>query len=449
LTRLQFPDDFLWGAATSSYQVEGAWAEDGKGESIWDQFTHRPYMIENGETGDIAVDHYHRMPEDVAIMQSLGLQSYRFSISWPRVLPEGRGQVNRKGLGFYDRLVDQLLAAGIQPMATLNHWDFPQALQESGGWINRNSTDWFADYARIMFDHLGDRVAYWATHNEPWVVAFLGFSKGEFAPGLHDASSSYQVAHHLLLSHGKAVAAFRDGGYKGQIGIVLNISRFEPASDQESDLAAHRRIYQEFYNLFLDPIFRGSYPANLFDWIGSHQPKVQPGDMEIIHQPIDFLGINYYATERVSYNIHSGLLKTKQEPVSAPGWGKTEMGWGVNPSGLTAVLLDLKTNYGNPPLYVTENGSAMPDTPDEVDFVPDWGRLSYIKEHLHAIYDALQEGADVKGYFVWSLMDNFEWARGYTPRFGIVRVDFSTLTRTLKQSALWYRQTIVENAIFI
>ena len=449
MTRLQFPDDFLWGAATSSYQIEGAWAEDGKGESIWDHFTHRPYMIDNDETGDIAADHYHRMPEDVAIMQSLGLQSYRFSISWPRVLPEGRGQVNQQGLGFYDRLMDQLLAAGIQPMATLNHWDFPQALQESGGWINRDSTDWFADYARIMFDRLGDRVAYWATHNEPWVVAFLGFSKGEFAPGIHDASSSYQVAHHLLLSHGKAVAAFRDGGYKGQIGIVLNISRFEPASDQESDLAAHRRIYQEFYNLFLDPIFRGSYPANLFDWIGSHQPKVQPGDMEIIHQPIDFLGINYYATEQVSYNIHSGLLKTKQESVSAPGWGKTEMGWGVNPSGLTAILLDIKTNYGNPPLYVTENGTAMLDTPDEVDFVPDWGRLSYIKEHLHAVYDALQEGANVKGYFVWSLMDNFEWARGYTPRFGIVRVDFSTLTRTLKQSALWYRQTITENAIFI
>jgi beta-glucosidase len=449
MPRVDFPKGFQWGAATSSYQVEGAWNVDGKGESIWDRFCARPYMIENGDNGDMAADHYQRMPEDVALMQRLGLQSYRFSISWPRVLPEGRGTVNPFGLGFYDRLVDQLLAAGIQPNATLNHWDFPQALQEQGGWLNRDSADWFAEYANLMFAQLGDRVLFWATHNEPWVVAFLGFQIGAFAPGICDASAAYQVNHHLLLSHGRAVQVFYQGGYPGQIGIVLNLPRFEPASDEPADLAAQRRRYLEFYNLYLDPIFQGNYPAELMEWIGFHQPKIEAGDLETIHQPIDFLGVNYYATELVSHSRWGGLLKTSSHPLSAPGWGTTAMGGGIYPPGLKAVLTDLQENFGNPKMYVTENGTAVEDLPDENDFVEDWGRVNYLRAHLFEIHNAIQTGARVQGYYLWSLLDNFEWNSGYRPRFGIVRVDFKTLKRTPKRSAIWYSQVIADNGISI
>ncbi len=445
MTRLIFPENFLWGAATSSYQIEGAWNLDGKGESIWDRFSHKLYMVENGDNGDQAADHYHRMVDDVALMKSLGLKGYRFSISWPRVLPEGRGATNPRGLDFYDRLVDQLLAAGIQPNATLNHWDFPQALQEQGGWLNRDSTDWFSDYARLMFDRLGDRVPYWVTHNEPWVVAFLGFQMGIFAPGIHDTSAAFQVTHHLLLSHGKVVKIFREGGYPGQIGLVLNLGSLEPDSDDEADLAACRRLHQEFYNLYLDPVYKGEYPAEMMDWIGYHQPKIQPGDLQTINQPIDFLGVNYYSTERISYSITGGPLKVGGQPVSASGWGRTSMGWGINPPGLGAVLTDLKENFGNPPVFITENGTALEDIPDENGCVADWGRVNYLRAHLHEVHKSIQKGANVKGYYTWSLMDNFEWSSGYRPRFGIVRVDYDTLVRTPKQSALWYSQAIKDN----
>jgi beta-glucosidase len=443
----QFPEGFLWGAATAAYQVEGAWNEDGKGESIWDRFTHRPYRILNGDTGDVACDHYHRMPEDVALMKELKLQTYRFSISWPRVLPRGRGAPNPKGLDFYDRLVDTLLAANIVPNATLNHWDLPQAIQDAGGWPNRDSVGWFADYARLMFDRLGDRVTMWATHNEPWVVAFIGYAFGDFAPGLSDASQAYQAVHHLLLSHGQAVQVFRQGGYQGEIGIVLDIPHRQPASDGEADRAAYQRAYESGPGVFLMPLFKGHYPEALLEWIGPHAPRVQAGDMALIAQPIDFLGVNHYMTFAVSFSPRGGPLKMGMEFIAAPNWGYTAVGWGINPPGLTAVLLDLKENYGNPKVYITENGCAAHDTPDAGGFVADWGRVDYLRAYLRAAHDAIQAGANLRGYYVWSLMDNFEWAHGYAPRFGIVRVNYGTGARIPKQSARWYSQVIARNGL--
>ncbi len=451
----KFPEGFLWGAATAAYQIEGAWNEDGKGESVWDRFAHRPHTILNGDTGDVACDHYHRMPEDVALMKELGLQSYRFSIAWTRIFPEGRGSVNQKGLDFYDRLVDKLLEAGIAPNVTLNHWDLPQALQNEGGWVNRDCTAWFVDYARVMFDRLGDRVPLWSTHNEPWVIAFLGHAFGFLAPGIADYSRAYQTSHHLLLSHGLAVQAFRAGGYKGEIGIVLSLSHYQPASETESDSlrdscasrAACQRLYENNSALFLQPLFKGSYPEMLLNWIDSHAPKIQDGDLQIISEPIDFLGVNYYFTDAIAFAQSGGLLKLSAEPVSASGWGRTEMGWGINPPGFKAVLLDIKENYGNPKIYITENGCALKDTPDANGFVTDWERVNFLRSHFIAVHDALQAGVNLHGYYVWSLMDNFEWAQGFTPRFGLVRVDYQTLRRIPKQSALWYREVISRNGV--
>lgn len=447
MSQYQFPPGFLWGAATAAYQIEGAWDEDGKGESIWDRFSHQPDRILGGATGDVACDHYHRMTDDVALMRSLGLQSYRFSISWPRVLPQGIGQVNAAGLDFYDSLVDELLQAEIVPNATLNHWDFPQALQDRGGWPNRESADWFAEYAIAVFDRLGDRVALWATHNEPWVIVFPGYALGNFAPGIANYSQAYQAAHHLLLSHGKVVEIFRQGNYTGELGIVLSLSHHQPASEQACDRAACDRAQWDTGNLFLDPLFKGHYPEPLMDWLGSHAPKTKAGDFALIQQPIDFLGVNYYFTNRVSFAHHGGLLKLAMEPVSAPGYGRTEMGWGIEPAGLTALLRRLQTEYGNPKIYITENGCALADTPDETGFVADWGRVDFLRSHLRALHNAIAAGANVRGYYAWSLMDNFEWASGYEPRFGLVRVDYETCDRIPKQSARWYSAAIAQNGL--
>lgn len=447
MTFRQFPEGFLWGASTSAYQVEGAWNEDGKGESIWDSFTHQPYRIHNGDTGDTACDHYHRWREDVAVMRTLGLKSYRFSIAWPRILAQGRGEVNRRGLDFYDRLVDELLSAGIQPNATLYHWDLPQALQDQGGWTNRESINWFAEYAEIVFDRLGDRVGYWTTHNEPWVIAFMGYGQGIHAPGLANISDAYQAGHHLLLAHGKAVQVFRSGGYPGKIGIVLNLNHYTPASSSEADQAACRRAYAEVSALFSEPVLLGRYPQDLLEWIGPQQPRIEADDLASIAQPIDFLGVNYYMTFAVAFDPAGGYLKLSATHLSAPGWEHTEMGWGVNPPGLAAVLLDLHENYGAPRMLVTENGTAMPERPDEEGFVADDERIRFIREHLLAIHAARQAGARVEGYYVWSLLDNFEWAMGYRPRFGLIRVDYDTLERTPKQSAGWYRDVIAQNGL--
>lgn len=445
----QFPDGFLWGAATAAYQIEGAWHEDGKGESIWDRFAHSPDRVLNGDTGDVACDHYHRMPDDVKMMQALGLQTYRFSISWPRVVPAGRGAVNEKGLDFYDRLVDTLLAAGLTPNATLNHWDFPQALQDLGGWPNRDATDWFADYARLMFDRLGDRVAMWATHNEPWVISFLGHALGEFAPGIADYSKAFQTAHHLLLAHGKAVQVFREGNYKGDLGIVLDLQHRQPATNSEADIAASQRHYDVTHGIFLDPLFKGQYPEALLSWIGPHAPDIHAGDLDIISQPIDFLGVNYYMTFAVRFSAHGGLLKAEADFVVDQNWGYTAMGWGVNPPGLLATLLNLRDNYGNPNIYITENGCALDDIADDNGFVNDTGRVNYLRGHLLAVHQAIEAGVNVKGYYVWSLMDNFEWALGLSKRFGIVRVDYDTKQRIPKQSAYWYREVIAQNGVYV
>jgi len=443
----KFPEGFLWGSATASYQIEGGWNEDGKGESIWDRYTHTPYKVLKGDTGDVACDHYHRMPDGVNLLKSLGMKSYRFSVSWPRVLPEGKGTVNPKGLAFYDRLVDKLLEAGIQPMVTLNHWDLPQVLQDAGGWPNRDCADWFAEYARVMFDKLGSRVPFWATHNEPWVVAFMGYSLGVLAPGLADTSSAFQAAHHLLLSHGKAVQIFRQGQYKGGIGIVLNASHKVPTSEKEEDRVAAQRAFDYEVGVFADPLFKGEYPPKLIEWLGPMAPKVQDGDLALIHTPLDFVGLNYYMGFDVAYDANGGLFKFNQVQKTLPMAGYTEVGWGIYPAGLKALLLTFKDRYGNPPLYITENGTAARDLPDDKGYVEDWERVNYIRAHLLAAHDAIQAGANLRGYYVWSLMDNFEWSQGFTPRFGIVRVDYVTQKRVPKLSAHWYREVISRNTV--
>ncbi len=443
----RFPDDFTWGASTSAYQIEGAWNEDGRGESIWDRFSHRRGTTRNGDTGDVACDHYHRMPQDVQLIQELGLKAYRFSISWSRVLPQGGGKPNPAGLGFYDRLVDRLQAVGVMPVVTLYHWDLPQALHEAGGWPSRDVTDRFVDYARLMFDTLGDRVAMWDTHNEPRVAAFLGYGDGIFAPGLADYSQAYQAAHHLLLAHGKCVQLFRQGGYRGQIGIILDSEHSLPASDGDADQAAWQRYYEQDTGFFADALFKGEYPPMLMDWIGSMAPRVLSGDMQVISQLIDFLGVNYYRTTTVAFNPGGGQLKCRAIPQTLPMWGYTELGWGVYPAGLTAVLLNIKSRYGSRPLYLTENGCATRDVPDTHGYVDDVERIDFMRGHIAAAHEALAAGVDLKGYFVWSLLDNFEWAEGYTPRFGLVRVDYPTQARAPKRSYHWYREVIRRNGL--
>jgi beta-glucosidase len=449
MSQLSFPENFLWGVAASAYQIEGAYNEDGKGESIWDRFVRWPAHILNGDTGDVACDHYHRMPQDVALFKELGIPCYSFTIAWTRILPDGRGNPNQKGLGFYDRLVDELLAAGVHPMATLYHWDIPQALQELGGWPNRDSADWFAEYAQVVFARLADRVELWSTHNEPWVAAFLGYASGVHAPGICDYSQAYRAAHHLLLAHGKAVQAYRAGGYGGQIGLILNLNGLIPASEGDEDRAATQRVHDETHALFLDPVFNGSYPQALFDYIGPHQPVVRAGDLQVISQPIDFLGLNYYNTDVIAFDVFGGLNKARGIAYSTPGWGRTEMDWGIHPDGLKAEVLHVKEKYGNPKLYITENGCALPDVPDEEGFVADWNRIDFLRAHLRALHEAIGQGANVHGYFVWSVFDNFEWEHGYGPRFGLVRIDYDSLVRTPKQSAYWYRDVIASNSISI
>ena len=449
MTQLTFPEEFLWGVAASAYQIEGAYDEDGKGESIWDRFTRWPAHILNGDSGKVACDHYHRMPEDVALMKELGVPLYSFTISWSRVIPKGYGSINDKGLDFYDRLVDELLASDIQPLATLYHWEFPQALEDLGGWPNRDVTDWYTEYARVVFEKLADRVKIFSTFCEPWVSAFLGYGAGLHAPGICDYSKAYQTAHHLLLAHGKTVQAYREGGYDGQIGMALNLNGLIPATDSEEDRAATQRVHDETHALFLDPLLNGTYAEALYEYVGPHQPKVQTGDAGIISQPIDFLGLNYYNTDYVEFDLFGGLNKARLTPFSAPGWGRTEMNWGIDPDGIKREVLHVKENYGDPKIYLMENGCAMPDVPDEKGFVADWDRINFLRAHIRSLHEAIEAGANVQGYFAWSILDNFEWERGYSRRFGLVRVDYETLERIPKQSAYWYRDVIANNAVAI
>lgn len=427
-----FPPDFLWGVATSAFQIEGAAAEDGKGPSIWDDFCRVPGAIADGSNGDVACDHYHRWQQDLDMIRGLGVDAYRFSLSWPRVQPAGSGAWNEAGLAFYDRLVDGMLERGLKPLLTLNHWDLPSALQATGGWANRDTVHRFVEYAEGIAKRLGDRVESIATHNEPWVVAVLGHETGIFAPGIKQRAVAAQVSHHLLVSHGLAVQALRAQGFAKPLGIVVNLAPMYPATDSPADLAKTKLSDAHLARWYLDPIFHGRYPQEALDDLGADAPQVQPGDMDLIRQPIDFLGINYYSRSVVSA---SGDWKA-----GADGHALTDMGWEVFPQGLTELLLRLQRDYGGPTLYVMENGAAFKD-PAVVDGrVHDDDRTRYIADHIEAVAAAMRQGAKVGGYMVWSLMDNFEWASGYEKRFGIVHVDYASQVRHLKDSALWYRE---------
>jgi beta-glucosidase len=438
---LRFPEGFLWGAATSAYQIEGAWNEDGKGESIWDRFSHTPGKIEDGSTGDIACDHYHRWREDIALMKELGLKAYRFSISWPRVLPDGRGQVNQPGLDFYNRLVDGLLEVGIKPFVTLYHWDLPQGLQDRGGWAERSTAEAFVEFADMVSRSLGDRVKHWITHNEPYSAAFLGNQLGIHAPGLQDFFVALKACHHMLLSHGRSVPVLRRNSPGAEVGISLILVPYVAGSPGATDNQACRRFDTYFNRWFLDPLYGRFYPAEqMADYItaGLLPPEgmtfVRPGDMEIIATETDFLGVNYYSR-----------LAFQDESSGGPKLERTEMGWEVYPDGLYRLLNRLYFEYQPAKLYITENGASYSDAPDGNGQVHDKRRLDYLRRHFATAHRAIQCGVPLAGYFVWSLMDNFEWSKGYTQRFGIVWVDYQTQRRIPKDSALWYRQVIAEN----
>jgi len=449
MNKIEFPSNFLWGAATASYQIEGAWQADGKGESIWDRFTHTPGKILDGSTGDVACDHYHRWADDIALLKSLNVQAYRFSIAWPRILPTGRGQINQAGLDFYSRLVDGLLTAGITPFATLYHWDLPQALQDQGGWPQRSTAEAFAEYADVITRHLGDRVKNWMTHNEPWCASFLSHQIGEHAPGWQDWKAALRAAHHILLSHGWAVPVIRGNSPDAQVGIVLNFEPSEPASPSAADFQAARRREGYFSRWFLDPVYGRHYPADMVaeyaanGFLPNGLDFVRGGDMEAIAAKTDFLGVNYYT--RAVVRDEQAADNLPQTVFAAPAAERTEMGWEVYPQGLYNLLNRLHFEYQASKLYVTENGCSYSDGPDASGHIRDQRRLNYLRDHFAAVRRAMQNGVPLAGYFVWSLMDNFEWAKGYTQRFGMVWVDYATQQRMPKDSALWYKEVIANN----
>jgi beta-glucosidase len=440
--RVQFPANFLWGAATSAYQIEGSPLADGAGPSIWERFAHTPGMMHNGDTGDLACDHYRRWKSDVALMKELGLKAYRFSISWSRVLPEGKGRINAKGLDFYDRLADALLENGIEPLATLFHWDLPAALDDRGGWLNPDIAHWFADYANILYSKLDGRVQKWATLNEPWVVTDGGYLHGALAPGHRSKYEAPIASHNLLRAHGTAVQAYRATG-KHQIGIVVNIEPKYAATQSDADLAAVRRADAYMNRQYLDPVYFGTYPEELREIFGDAWPHWSAQDMALIKQPIDWLGINYYTRnvtrdEPTHYPLQTASVKQHAT--------YTETGWEVFPQGLTDTLTWVRDRYGNPPVYITENGSAFYDPPTADDGVLDDPlRTSYQKKHLRAVSNAIAQGCDIRGYMAWSLLDNLEWSLGFSKRFGIVHVDFATQQRTIKSSGRHYAQVIASN----
>lgn len=450
--RYQFPAGFLWGAATAAYQIEGAWNRDGKGESIWDRFTHTPGMINDGATGDVACDHYTRWAEDVAHMANLGLRSYRFSIAWSRIFPSGGSQFNQRGLDFYRRLIAALNERGIAPMVTLYHWDLPQKLQDRGGWCNRDTALRFAEYAAFLYQRLGNDVPYWVTHNEPFVAAFFGHGNGTNAPGLRDPRKILTVGHHLLLSHGLAVQAFRAASLTPQpgqprptIGIVLMTWPHHPASPAPRDVAAAQRTGAAMNRMFLEPLFQAHYPADLWQHFGRRMmlPPTAPGDLEVIATPIDFLGVNTYTRVVSAADWRDPLVGARQ--IAATGT-VTAMGWEVYPRSLYESI-QIAQHYTNLPLYITENGAAYNDHPAPDGTINDQARIAYLYQHLRWAHQAIQAGADIRGYYVWTLLDNFEWNHGFGKRFGLLYTDFTTQQRTWKQSAYWYRQVIAHNEL--
>jgi beta-glucosidase len=439
-TEFVFPPEFAWGAATASYQIEGAVHEDGRGESIWDRFSATPGKVRNGETGEIACDHYHRYREDVALIRDLGLRAYRFSVAWPRIIPTGRGAVNERGLDFYDRLVDELLAHDIEPYVTLYHWDLPQKLEDQGGWPNRDTVDAYVEYVSVVTRRLGDRVKYWFTHNEPWVAAWLGYGWGHHAPGRTSRADAVATAHHLLLSHGKAIPVIRGEVPEARVGITLNLTPIYPASSSSEDAAAVG-IADGFNNRwFLDPIFRGSYPTDMTDLLEMVAPLVQAGDMETIATPIDNLGVNNYSRSVVKAGPDGRPVQVRPETRVF-----TDMDWEVFPSGLSDLLMRLHRDYSPPCIYITENGAAFPDVRTHHGAVDDPERQEYIESHVAAVGRALAAGVPVAGHFVWSLLDNFEWGHGYSKRFGLVYVDYPTQERVPKGSYRWYQEFIARN----
>lgn len=437
----KFPKDFVWGAATASYQIEGAWNEDGKGESIWDRFSHTPGKVLDGDTGDMACDHYHRWRDDIKLMKSLGIKAYRFSIAWPRILPGGSGKINEAGIEYYSQLVDGLLELGIEPYATLYHWDLPQAQQDMGGWADRRAVDAFTAYVDITTRALGDRVKNWITLNEPWVSAFVGYRDGIHAPGHTDLNEALAASHHLLLSHGRSLPVIRANVKNANVGITLNLTPQMPASQSLADRQAAFWVDGYINRFFLDPLTGRGYPEDIVKSFGSTMPFVQTGDMEEIAAPVDFLGINYYTR-----NIARGPEKGNQPQTVFREGVATEMDWEVYPRGLYNLLGRVHFEYGFPAIYITENGAAFPDEPPVNGELDDPARVSYIKEHLNMVNEAIQIGVPVKGYFVWSFLDNFEWSFGYSKRFGIIHVDYQTQKRTPKASAKWYSKAIAAHS---
>ncbi|MEV4249277.1 GH1 family beta-glucosidase [Streptosporangium canum] len=452
---LVFPTGFVWGAATSAYQIEGAVSEDGRGRSIWDTFVQQPGRVVNGENADVAIDHYHRYRDDVRMMADLGLGAYRFSVSWPRIQPDGSGAVNAKGLDFYSRLVDELLASGVDPWVTLYHWDLPQALEDAGGWPSRETSKRFADYAAAVHDALGDRVRNWSTVNEPWCAAFLGYASGEHAPGRREPAQAVRAAHHLLLAHGLATSAMRAQRADSRIGGSVNLYAISPQTGSEADRDAARRIDGLQNRFFLDALLKGEYPADVLEDLAEMAGFVQDGDMEVISAPLDMLLINYYSRFTVSGTpggaasaaaapTNAGSPWVGSEDVSFVEGGRpvTAMGWEIDDSGLHELLLRVAREYPRIPLVISENGAAFDDVVDADGVVHDRERLNYIDAHLRTCHAAIEAGVPLEGYFAWSLMDNFEWAWGYGKRFGLVRVDYETQLRVPKESALWYAGTI-------
>jgi beta-glucosidase len=434
---LAFPDSFIWGAATASYQIEGAVDEDGRGESIWDRFATVPGRVRGGDTGAIACDHYHRYREDIALMRNLGLRGYRFSIAWPRILPWGRGSVNAKGLDFYDRLVDELLASGIRPYATLYHWDLPQVLEDEGGWLNRATVDAYVDYVTAVTRRLGDRVKHWITHNEPWVAAWLGYGWGEHAPGKRGNAEPLTAAHHILVSHGQAVHAIRSEVPGARVGITLNLNPTYPASDSPEDCAAARQADGFANRWFLDPIFRGEYPADIIELCQDRLPSVETGDMATIATPIDFLGINNYSRSVLRAGPDGTAIFVRPQDSQY-----TDMDWEVFPEGLYDLLVRVHRDYAPKNIYITENGAAFPDVRTHDGEIHDLERCHYIESHLVSVAKAIAAGVPVAGHFVWSLLDNFEWQHGYSKRFGLIYVEYPTQQRVPKASYYWYRDFI-------
>ncbi|MBQ1072246.1 beta-glucosidase [Micromonospora sp. C31] len=456
MSTLRFPDNFVWGAATAAYQIEGAATDDGRGPSIWDTFSRTPGKVHHGHTGDVACDHYHRYADDVALMAELGLKAYRFSVAWPRIQPDGTGPVNPRGLDFYDRLTDTLLARGIDPIVTLYHWDLPQTLQDRGGWTNRETAEHFATYATAVHTRLGDRIPTWTTLNEPWCSAYLGYGNGVHAPGEQDPGAAFAAVHHLLLGHGLAARALRAAGAR-TVGITVNPADVRAADpDSAADAAAVRLVDGLHNRIFLDPLLRAAYPDDVLEHVARivEPTFIRDGDEKLIAAPIDLLGVNYYAPTYVAGRPDgaggSAWPGTEGAVEFLPPAGPlTDMGWMIEPAGLTRLLERIATDYPGVPLMVTENGAAFPDKADAdgTGQVPDADRIAYLDGHLRAVHEAISRGVDLRGYLVWSLLDNFEWAEGYRRRFGIIHVDYLTQRRTPKSSARWYQGVISRNGL--